>query len=127
MRFLSVNIGYITNSSSCVHHFPRAVWEDAQVQAWIKTYELQAGYVGEYLWSRQSCSSVLVTKEQKEQALAQLRAEEYSEYGPAIDTEDDSVVVIYGDEYHDTTHILCELLSSTAERLGFAATRQDYN
>lgn len=131
MRFLSVNIGFITNSSSCVFHFPVEVWNDPKVQAWVKAHELQGGYIGENLWYRSECSSLLITKEQKQSAIMQ-GLEESKEWSDDLDTlgiqaDSDDIVIIYGDEYQDATHLLCNIMSEAAKRLGVTVTSMDYN
>ena len=62
---ISVNIGFVTNSSSVVHHFPRELLEHPKVKAFIEKFELQDGFVGEDLWNRDACSSFLVDADQK--------------------------------------------------------------
>lgn len=121
---ITVNIGFITNSSSCVYYFPKRVLEDPEVQAFIEAHDLENGYVGSSLWNRGGCSSFLVTKAQKQEAKREL----WSYDGPAaeeptgsisstIDPDDDGAYVIYGDEYRDTTHLLCEILSKAYARI----------
>ncbi len=125
-RRVTVNVGFITNSSSCVYYFPKEVLDDPQVKAFIEAHELGDGYLGSHLWSRESCSSFLVTKEQKAEAKSILRNpydddDKYSDYcseaSKVIDPKDDGVYVIYGDEYSDTTHVLCRILSNALGRL----------
>ena len=120
MRHLSVNIGFITNSSSCIYHFPKEILDDIQVQAFIKAHEMQNGYVGSDLWHRALCSSFLVTTDQKQRAKNELSAEEYAEAtaGSHVDPADTGVYLIYGDEYSSETHILCGILCGAAKRLG---------
>jgi len=121
-RRITVNVGFITNSSSCVYYFPKEVLQDPQIKAFIEAHDLADGYVGHDLWSRSGCSSLLVTAAQKAEAKQILR--HYSWDGEDIPEEsvqtasavinpgDDGVYVIYGDEYSDTTHILCRLMSN---------------
>jgi hypothetical protein len=127
-RRVTVNVGFITNSSSCVYYFPKEVLNDPEVQAFIRAHDLESGYIGSDLWNRGACSSFLVTKEQKEAAKRILRTydEEYTgaEYesgaSKAIDPDNDGAYVLYGDEYSDTTHILCGILSNALSRLNGA-------
>jgi hypothetical protein len=123
---LGINIGFITNSSSCVHHFPRELLKDPKVAAFLTAFELHEGFVGSELWSRDSCTTVAMTKEQKREVQTKLgEMEGYP--APAIDTEDDSVVIIYGDEYHSIAQVLARLLTEVAQSLGFTSLSQEYN
>jgi hypothetical protein len=126
-RRITVNVGFITNSSSCVYYFPREVLDDPEVKAFIEAYGLGGGYVGSDLWHRAECSSFLVTKDQKVEAKKILHSygdtvEEMdpsvgSEASRAINPDSDGAYVLYGDEYSDTTHILCGILSGAMHRL----------
>ena len=64
-KTLRINTGFITNSSSVVHHFPQELWEHPEVQALAKTYGLDTeGYIGKDLWNRARCESVAITQEE---------------------------------------------------------------
>lgn len=115
---LHINIGFVTNSSSMVYHFPRALLEDAQVQTFLKAFEIEDGFIGAELWARNECGTFAVTREQKVEVQKRLTTTDYGT-PPSIDIEDDSsVVVIYGDEHRDIAAILSKLLEDTAQRLG---------
>lgn len=126
-KFVSITVGFITNSSSVVHHFPRALLEQPEIKAFLEAFEIQDGFVGSEIWNRSSCGSFAVTKEQKAQILAELN---HSDYGGGynVDVDGDSVVVVYGDEYSDIASILHHMLWQTATSLGIAAGESfDYN
>ena len=116
---ISVNVGFIPNSSSCIYYFPKEVLEDQEVKDFILKYELDGGWVGSNLWYRSECDSFLVSKDQKEEALHELVSEEYGgdRVKTAINPEDDGVYVIFGDEYHSTVHVLNGILKKALDRL----------
>lgn len=126
-KMLSVNIGFVTNSSSVVYHFPRALLADEKIKAFITAFEIDGGYVGEEMWNRSTCSTFAVTREQKALAAKRLADTEYGG-APPIDVEDeDSVVVIYGDEYRNITSILGGMLGDLCRERGFTCVSYDYN
>lgn len=124
-RRLTINVGFITNSSSCVFCFPKSLLDDPQVRAFVEAHELGNGYVGSNLWNRSACSSILITKGQKEEAKQILRSydwedkdiESETEASRCIDPNDDNFYVVYGDEYSDTTHIFCQMMSKALGRV----------
>ena len=107
---ISVSIGFVTNSSSVIHHFPRELLEHPQVKAFIEKFELQDGFVGEDLWHLSHCTSFLVTPEQKAGVQERFTHNEYDSRGPGIDMDPNQVVLIYGDEYTSIASSLCSLL-----------------
>jgi hypothetical protein len=128
MKRVTINIGFITNSSSVVYWIPRQVLEDAQVAAFISKYELQDGYIGDELWSRGSCGSFAVTREQRERINRELTDTEYrNSKEPVFNVDEDNVVAVYGDEYSDISMELAHLLRNAAERMGLPVGRIDYN
>lgn len=108
---LSMTIGFITNSSSAIHHFPREVLDHPRVKGFLEAFEITGGFIGEDLWSRSHCTTVAITKEQKEEVQRRLNASEYTEYAraPAVDVDSDEIVVIYGDEYQSIASSLADL------------------
>lgn len=120
---LGINIGFVTNSSSMVYHVPKAVLEDPNIKAFLQAFELEEGFVGSDLWSRDTCETFAVTKEQKLEARKKLDEywddPEFSIRTPAIDVEDDStVVLIFGDEYPGVVSSLLGLLREVLEKDG---------
>lgn len=113
MKRLSINIGFITNSSSVIHAFDQELLEDEDVKAFMIAYEIQDGFIGKNLWNRSQCGSVILTEEQRQEAIANLNDEEYG--NPNIP---EPVVVIYGDEYNTLAREVCDLLSNAAKKLG---------
>jgi len=127
---LGINIGFITNSSSVVYHFPRALLEHEDIKAFLTAFDLHGGFVGSDLWHRGECASIAMTKEQKLEVNDKLNGSGASEYcsAPGINTEDDSVVIIYGDEYTSIASSLASLLKDTAQKLGLGDYYgSDYN
>jgi hypothetical protein len=113
---ISISIGFVTNSSSVVHHFPRELLDHPKVKMFIEKFELQHGFVGDDLWHRARCDSFLVAHEQKAEVAQNFRGDNYlsgsdhTATGPAIDMDPNKVVLIYGDEYDSVARDLCSLL-----------------
>lgn len=127
MKRLTIQIGFITNSSSVIHWFPKEVLTDPEVRTFIEAYGIGEGFVGEYLWSRSSCGSFLVTDAQKNAAEYQLNESEYGGGGYSMGGPD-KVTVIYGDEYTSVASELCEVLSRACRRMEISeGGSQDYN
>lgn len=114
MKFISANIGFITNSSSCVHCFPIDLLDDPNVVAIIEAYNLSVGYLPDNLADRGVCDSVLVSKEQKEEVLKYVSGQDYFDHDQWKNAllEPDSVVITYGDESESLARELCKALSA---------------
>lgn len=130
---LGINIGFVTNSSSVVYHFPTEVLQDPTVQAFLNAFEISGGFVGAEMWNRGSCASFAVTREQKEELNSKFNSindGEESSYSnlPQAPLEDDTVTLVYGDEYMSMASSLAHLLQEAAERMGIKNVgRRDYN
>lgn len=125
MKRVTINIGFVTNSSSCIHFFDKRVLEDPEVKTFLESYGIGGGYIGEELWSRNTCGSFLVTEEQKHEAFARLRE---PGYGSFADPRESDVVVSYGDEHPEISMELSTVLERACERLGITQTGSfDYN
>ncbi|NBQ71019.1 MAG: hypothetical protein EBU46_20185 [Nitrosomonadaceae bacterium] len=123
---LTVNTGFITNSSSCVHWFDRRVLKDPQVKQFIDKFELADGEVGSDLMNRSSCGSFIPNAKRHAEAIGQVQG---SDYAPPIKPEydDSQVITIYGDEYQTVFSILTGLMREAAERLKVNHQGADYN
>jgi len=126
MKVLTINVGFITNSSSAIHWYNKAVLDAPEVQAFLKTYEIENGYIGRDVWHRGECDTLAITKEQKTTLKERLGDSEFCT-PPDVDTEDDNIVVIYGDEYGGITQSLSHLLDSVARKKGFNLAQSEYN
>lgn len=121
---LGMNLGFVTNSSSVVHSFPVAVLQDPNVQAFLKAFEIHGGFVGTDLWHRSQCGTFAVTKEQKEEVNQMFNAinvageEPFYTSIPQVSTNNDDVVLIYGDEYQSMASSLSHLMSQAAQKMG---------
>lgn len=118
---ITINIGFITNSSSVVHWFPRQVLDDPDVQAFLRAYEIEDGYVGSDLWARNQCGSFVVTKEQRLEMNEKMVldwGDGQDTHGPKADVDSDDVLVVYGDEHHEISLILSGILARACKRLG---------
>lgn len=129
-RLLHINIGFITNSSSVVYHFPKELLKNKDIQAFLRAYEVEDGFVGDDLWHRARCGTVAITKEQKMLAQSRLKEAEYSDFGhpPHIDVDDDATfVVVIGDEHFDIANALSHMLQTLSEKMGVRVLGADYN
>jgi len=127
---VSINIGFITNSSSVVHHFPRELLELPEIKEFLRVMGIDGGYVGRNLWNRGECATIAITREEKLETLAELRSinEDGDDYTvPEIDVDGDTVVIVYGDEYESVASTLASMLSQIAHDMGLAAGYEDYN
>lgn len=126
MRTVTVNVGFITNSSSVVHFFDKKLLEHPEVAAFLSKHEI-TGYVGANLWNRGACESILITDEQKE--LGQKRMEGF-EWGLGNDVKGakDTFTVIYGDEHWGFAQELCHLIGKvTGKHRSELGSFYDYN
>ena len=108
----TINVGFITNSSSVVHYLPPELWNHPKIKALFELYGGD-GYVGNYMASRVGCETVAVTPEQKEQALHEYRDVFESGFSLSSTEKETGAVIIFGDEYQS----LPQLLSSMARDL----------
>jgi hypothetical protein len=129
---LGINIGFVTNSSSVVYHFPVAVLEDPTVQAFLNAFEVSGGFVGADMWHRGACASFAVTRDQKEELNRQFNSinngeeQVYSDV-PQVPLDDGTVTLVYGDEYTSLASNLAHLLQEVARRMGISVGGRDYN
>lgn len=124
--FLSMQAGFITNSSSVVYHFPKEALDHPQIKAFLERYGITNGFVGENLWHRGRCGSVAINREQKQEVLDKLRRYDYS--FPNIEVEnEDFAVIVYGDEYTSLASTLSELLQNVCEDMRSRMHGEDYN
>jgi hypothetical protein len=125
---LGINIGFITNSSSVVFHFPKELLSDPGIAAFLRAFEVQDGYVGRDLWDRGDCGTLAISRDQKKLASAMLLELEYGN-PPGIDVTDDSTfVLIYGDEHRDITAVLHDMLRDLMEKQGLPEIEgEEYN
>lgn len=126
---LIINMGFITNSSSAIHWFPKELLDEPEVKAFMDAYGLGSGYVGDDLWYRSNCETIALTKEQKQEVKGQLTREDYgSRMGDTVNPDDDSqFVIIYGDEYQSVTSELAHLLSEIAAKKGLPHSSDEFN
>lgn len=122
---ISGNTGFITNSSSAIYHFPKLVLEDEQVRTLLETYELFEGYVGRDLWSRSDCETLAVTKEQAQEVKDRLLEPGFGI--PGVEVSDESIILIYGDEYESLTRVLADSMRQACEKLKLSYSDDEYN
>ena len=129
---IGINLGFITNSSSVVHHFPLELLEHAEIAAFMKAMGIETGFVGRELWSRSDCATIAVSRTQKLEARDKIQSfyedDDEGLGGPTINADDPSTfVIIYGDEYESVASTLASMLRAVAHELGLDHTSQDYN
>jgi len=123
-----MNIGFVTNSSFAVHHFPKQLLNHPGVKAFIELFEVSRGFVGDDMWTRSMCGTLAVTKEQKKQVVDKFKREQDEFFRPPhIDVESDDVVIIYGDEYASLAHQISNLMREAAEEMGLSVSTGDYH
>jgi hypothetical protein len=121
---ITINIGFITNSSSVVHYYPKEILEDPEVKFFLTTYGIEGGYASDDVLYRSSCDSMLLTDQQKTHADIQLREAE-THYTVSAKDHANEVILIYGDEYTSITSELATLLNKVARRLGMGDYTHD--
>jgi len=123
---IGMSLGFVTNSSSMVHHFPNALLEDPKVAAFLRAFDVAQGYVGDDLWHRGLCETIAITPAQKEDVNRQLTE---NEYGASIrvSTDTDEFIVIYGDEYSSMASTLCDLLRTVCDERKIPYGGSEYN
>jgi hypothetical protein len=126
---IGINVGFVTNSSSMVYHFPRELLNDPKIKGFLKAFEIEEGFVGSDLWDRGQCGTLAITREQKEEAHQQLANAEYGHAGLGLVhlANDDEVTVIYGDEYNDLAACLGNMLEALCRDRGIPLSGRDYN
>lgn len=108
---VSITTGFVTNSSSVIYHFPNELLSHPKVATFMKAFGIEDGFIGEDLWDRSVCTSVAITKEQKQEVLQKLlQNEEFATRHPVIDVDADKFVVIFGDEYRSIANMLADLI-----------------
>lgn len=125
----SINVGFITNSSSVVCFCPREVWNHPEVQGFIKAFEIDDGFVGPDMWDRGNCASILLTEEQKEKAIADFNSldHNYCNWPRFEPTNADEIILIYGDEYDTVVTDILSFLRKIAVKLGKEINSSEYN
>jgi hypothetical protein len=121
VKKLAINTGFTTNSSSRVVHVPQEVLDLDPVRDFMETYNIEDGFIGDHLYYRSSCGSLLVSRDQKE--TAQKRLDEFwedSEFEPNTPDirpdEEDKAVIIYGDEYTTIASELLQIIESHTDQ-----------
>lgn len=124
-RVLSIVTGFVTNSSSVIHGFDRAVLQDPRVQALMDAYDVRGGFIGPHLGSRSHCTSLIMTPEQQKEATERFVGLEYGGFNPGF--AEDMVYCIYGDEYESLASELCHIMREVADKKKLAQTSQDFH
>ena len=114
----------ITASSSMVHNFPRALLEHPAVKEFMNVF-VPVGFVGKDL-GRSACTTIAITQEQKLQFKKMSEQVGY-ETNIHVDMSEDSVFVMYGDEYSSVAEELMRLVHQAAEDLNLSVWRNDFH
>ena len=129
---LSMNIGFVTNSSFAVHHFPQQVLENPAVRGFLRAFEISQGFIGADLLNRSRCGTVAMTKKQKRD-VAETFNNEFPQdpdelfQAPDIDVKSNDILIIYGDEYTSLAHNLSRLMEEAAKEMGLPFRIEDYH
>lgn len=123
---ITLGIGHTTNSSSCIHFFPKEILKHPLLASFLERYEISGGFVGEDLWDRSVCDSLLLTEEQKEEADKVLNSMEVF-HPPSVVGNPGEFVVIYGDEYSGIAQIFAEMCEDVCKELGLEHSSTEYN
>ena len=107
---MSINVGFITNSSSVIYHFPAEALNHPKIKSIIDAFEIKEGFVGKDLWDRSECASIAVTKEQKKKVQEELNSLDWHS-GPSVNVDSDEIIIIYGDEYDSLAMFLASALT----------------
>ncbi len=124
---IGINVGFITNSSSVVYHFPVALLKDPRITSFLQAYEIGDGFIGDDLWARNRCGTLAVTREQKMETGRRLSHPDYGASATVDIDDENSFVVVIGDEHNDIAAILARMLTSISEEQGVHIIGHDYN
>jgi hypothetical protein len=139
MKRLSLNVGFITNSSSVIYWFPKEILQDSEVVAFLNAYNLFQDDIGGSLWSRSSCATFSCTDEGWQEVHEELCVPDPDEEYPFVVTPREgegpplgppgSVLILYGDEYQEKPSVfrILGVLKEASERLGLKGGFTDYN
>ena len=126
MKVLSIVSGFITNSSSVIHGFDASILEDGRILTILAKYGVANGFVGDYMWNRASCSSVIITEDQRKEATEKFKDTEYSSFDPGF--KEGVVYVIFGDEYDGLAQEINQIMEQIAEEKKIPRVyRSDFN
>ena len=117
MKRLSINVGHITNSSSCVYSFPKALLEDEEVQTFLKAYDFWGkDYIGRHVGRGAK------TLTQTEEGWATVQAEFAEDFyggSPHLGEKGDLLIISGDDGYEDPPFIetVLSVFMKASERL----------
>lgn len=115
---IGMNIGFITNSSSVVHHIPKALFEHPKMQAFLQAYGGEGGFVGDEIWNRSQCGTLAITQEQKSELKHQFESNGYGSPVTVDPNNESEVILVYGDEYEDLAYMIHQMLRQVSEEVG---------
>lgn len=124
---ITLGLGHTTNSSSCIHFFPKEILKHPLLASFLERYEISGGFVGEDLWDRSVCDSLLLTEEQKGLAEKDLKSMEGTRPPSVMGGSQEEFVVIYGDEYSGIASIFAEMCEDVCKDLGLEHSSTEYN
>lgn len=130
MKFLSVNVGHITNSSSVVYSFPKEILENKEIQAILEAYSIPDNMIGSNPWDRGDCHSFVSTEEGWEILHDKFTADSFYENFIPDHGGPGDVVFVYGDEYVEKIPwlmIVLDIFINMAEKESIPYSQGDYN
>ena len=88
--------------------------------------EIPGKIVGDYMWNGASCSSVIITEDQRKEATEKFKDTEYSSFDPGF--KEGVVYVIFGDEYDGLAQEINQIMEQIAEEKKIPRVyRSDFN
>lgn len=125
---ISLVSSFVTNSSSVVHGYDRKALDHPEVKAFMKAYGIEEGYVGDDLFCRSTCESIVITDSQKYEV--SITTDDDGCYaGLPVSNDPNTFFLIYGDEYNGAAQELNCLLGDIEQRenVTFRTFSSDYN
>jgi hypothetical protein len=128
MKIISINIGFVTNSSGLIYHFPKTLLKNPYILEFLRVFEIGNGFiVGDP--SYRNGSSFAVTDEQKEavrKAFA-VDADDGFSYSPNLDAGDDEFIVSFGDEHNSVASTLADLFTEICDAQGISFYKGEFH
>lgn len=130
MKFLSVNIGHITNSSSVVYSFPKEILDNEEIQFILEAYEIPDNMIGEELWNTYLCHS-FVSTEEGWSLLNRRLGDNRTGNGHGVDIgKKGDVVFVYGDNYLERKPwllLILDVFQRVAKKQNIRVKRDKFN
>jgi len=107
---LTFTSGFITNSSSVIHGFPRELLDHPHVKEFMQKYGVTGGMMPRDVWNRSACTAILVTDEQVKAVQKKMTQTDFEDCSGNLPNMPGLFFVIYGDEYDSIAADLARLI-----------------